>query len=233
MPTMRSVQVSRPGGSARSTCSAINRDAVGQCLEASRQINRFRAKRAAVGALSLGAQAVGACALAAVAIGALAIRRLAIGRMAVGHAAIRSLQIDELSVKWLRLERQEHDEIVSVPSRHSVEETITRLKAMLLDKGITLFALIDHSGEATKAGMQMPPTKLLIFGNPKAGTPVMLAAPSSAIDLPLKLLVREDAEGMTWISYNDPKYLQERHRLPAELVQSLAVTAVLAEQAAQ
>ena len=81
--------------------------------------------------------------------------------------------------------------------------------------------------------MKMPATKLLIFGNPKGGTPVMLAAPSSAIDLPLKLLVRENADGKTWISYNDPKYFVDRHHIPAELVQSLGLAGVLAEQAAQ
>jgi uncharacterized protein (DUF302 family) len=123
--------------------------------------------------------------------------------------------------------------IVSCPSSHTVDETVAKLQTLLDERKITLFAVVDHSGEAAKIGMHMPPTKLLIFGNPKAGTPVMLAAPPSAIDLPLKLLVREDAGGKTWISYNDPKYLQDRHRLPAELVQNLAVASVLAEQAAQ
>ena len=127
-----------------------------------------------------------------------------------------------------------HDSgIISRLGSHSVEETVARLRALLEQRHITLFAVIDHSGEAAKAGMKMPPTKLLIFGNPKAGTPVMLAAPSSAIDLPLKLLVREDADGKTWISYNDPKYLQDRHQFPAELVQDLGAAAILAEQAAQ
>ena len=98
---------------------------------------------------------------------------------------------------------------------------------------ITVFAVIDHSGEAAKVGMKMRPTKLLIFGNPKGGTPVMLAAPSSALDLPLKLLVWEDAEGKTRISYNDLQYLRERHHVPAELVQNLGVVAVLAEEAAK
>jgi uncharacterized protein (DUF302 family) len=96
-----------------------------------------------------------------------------------------------------------------------------------------LFALIDHSGEAEKAGMKMPPTKLVIFGNPKAGTPLMLAAPSSAIDLPLKILVREDGQGKVWVSYNSPAYLQERHNLPQELLQNIAVVETLAAKAAQ
>ncbi len=92
--------------------------------------------------------------------------------------------------------------IVDKPSNHSVEETVDRLKNLLQSKGVTLFALVDHSGEAEKIGMRMPPTKLLIFGNPKAGTPLMLAVPSIAIDLPLKILVWEDEHKKTWLSYN-------------------------------
>ena len=123
--------------------------------------------------------------------------------------------------------------IIDKPSNHSVEETVAKLKEMLKAKGITLFALIDHSGEAEKAGMKMPPTKLLIFGNPKGGTPLMLAAPSIAIDLPLKLLVWEDSAGKVWISYNSPEYLKERHDLPQDLLQNIAVVGVLAEKAAE
>ena len=104
---------------------------------------------------------------------------------------------------------------------------------MLLVKGVKLFALVDHSGEAEKAGMSMPPTKLLIFGNPKAGTPLMVAAPSIAIDLPLKILVSEDSQGRIWISYNSPSYLQARHSLPRELVQNIAVVEALAKSAAE
>src|ERR1700736_6553463 len=104
--------------------------------------------------------------------------------------------------------------IVTILSQHSVDETVERLKNILQEKGVKLFALIDHSGEAEKAGLQMRPTKLLIFGRPKGGTPLMVAAPSIAIDLPLKLLVAEDAEGKVWISYNSPQYLQSRHDLP-------------------
>lgn len=92
------------------------------------------------------------------------------------------------------------------------------LRALLQAKGVTLFALVDHSGEAAKIGMTTRPTKLLIFGNPKAGTPLMLAAPSSAIDLPLKLLVWEDEQGKVWLSYNSPEYLERRHGLPHGLV---------------
>jgi uncharacterized protein (DUF302 family) len=116
--------------------------------------------------------------------------------------------------------------IVTIPSHHSVDETVARVEAALAAKGVKLFALIDHSGEAEKAGLHMPPTKLLIFGNPKAGTPWMIAAPSIAIDLPLKMLIAEDADGKIWISYNDPAYLQARHHLPAELFQALSAAGV-------
>src|ERR1700740_1162661 len=110
--------------------------------------------------------------------------------------------------------------IIDKPSSHSVEETVEKLKTILQSKGVKLFAVVDHSGEAEKVGMQMRPTKLLIFGSPKAGTPLMLAAPSIAIDLPLKILVREDAEGKTHVSYNSPEYLKQRHGLPKELLHS-------------
>ncbi|MGA2345505.1 MAG: DUF302 domain-containing protein [Candidatus Sulfotelmatobacter sp.] len=123
--------------------------------------------------------------------------------------------------------------MVDVPSNHSVDETVERVKNILQSKGITLFALIDHSGEAEKAGMKMPPTKLLIFGNPKGGTPLMLAAPSVAIDLPLKILVWQDGQGKVWLSYNSSEYLQERHGLPQDLVPNIAVVGTLAEKAAE
>jgi uncharacterized protein (DUF302 family) len=123
--------------------------------------------------------------------------------------------------------------IVDVPSNHSVDETVERVKNILQSKGITLFVLVDHSGEAEKVGMKMPPTKLLIFGNPKGGTPLMLAAPSVAIDLPLKILVWEDGQGKVWLSYNSPEYLQERHALPQDLLQNIAVVGTLAAKAAE
>jgi uncharacterized protein (DUF302 family) len=123
--------------------------------------------------------------------------------------------------------------IVDRPSNHSVEQTVDNLKNILQAKGVTLFGLIDHSGEAEKVGMKMPPTKLLIFGNPKGGTPLMLAAPRSAIDLPLKILVWEDTQGKVWVSYNSPTYLQERHGFPAELLQNIAVVETLAAKAAE
>jgi uncharacterized protein (DUF302 family)/uncharacterized membrane protein YidH (DUF202 family) len=123
--------------------------------------------------------------------------------------------------------------IIDTPSNHSVDETVEKLKGILQAKGVTLFALVDHSGEAEKAGMKMRPTKLVIFGSPKAGTPVMLAAPSSAIDLPLKILIWEDAQGKVWASSNSPVYLQERHSLPPELLQNIAVVETLATKAAE
>ncbi len=123
--------------------------------------------------------------------------------------------------------------IIDIPSNHSVDQTVEKLKGILDAKGIRLFALIDHSGEAEKAGMKMPSTKLVIFGSPKAGTPVMLAVPSVAIDLPLKILVWEDASGKVWISYNSPEYLQKRHGIPEELLQNITVVKVLAAKAAE
>jgi uncharacterized protein (DUF302 family) len=104
---------------------------------------------------------------------------------------------------------------------------------MLESKGVTVFAVVDHSGEAAKVGMSLPPTKLLIFGNPKAGTPLMAAAPSAALDLPLKILVWQDAGGKVWVSYNSPQYLQRRHGFPSELTASIAVVEALARNAAE
>lgn len=123
--------------------------------------------------------------------------------------------------------------IVTIPSHHSVDETVERLKSILQSKGITLFAVIDHSGEAAKVGMKMPKTKLVIFGNPKGGTPLMLATPSVAIDLPLKILVGEDAQGKVWVSYNSPQYLKKRHGIPENLLANIAVLETLAAKAAE
>jgi uncharacterized protein (DUF302 family) len=121
--------------------------------------------------------------------------------------------------------------LVSMKSSHSVDETVRRIEDLLTAKEVKLFAIIDHSGEAEKAGLQMPDTKLLIFGHPKAGTPIMIAAPSAAIDLPLKLLVSQDIEGTVWLSYSSPTYLQVRHNIPEELVQVFAVVESLARKA--
>ena len=118
--------------------------------------------------------------------------------------------------------------IVSIPSRHSVDETVARLEQVLHEKGIQLFTIVDHSGEAAKAGFQMPPTRLVIFGSPKAGTPLMLATPSIAIDLPLKILIAEDKNGSVQISWNAPAYLASRHQLPQKLIANIAVIEKLA-----
>ena len=123
--------------------------------------------------------------------------------------------------------------IVDLPSNHSVDQTVEKLKGILNEKGVTLFALVDHSGEAEKVGMKMPPTKLLIFGSPKAGTPLMLAVPSIAIDLPLKVLVWEDSSGNVWVSYNSPAYLQKRHNVPDEFMQNIALVETLAAKAGE
>src|SRR5215813_8920796 len=121
--------------------------------------------------------------------------------------------------------------IIDIASNHSVDETVEKLKGILQAKGVTLFAIVDHSGEAEKVGMKMRPTKLLILGSPKVGTPLMLATPSIAIDLPLKILVWEDAQGKVWVSYNTPEYLKERHGLPQDLLQNIAVVEALATKA--
>jgi uncharacterized protein (DUF302 family) len=117
--------------------------------------------------------------------------------------------------------------IVDRPSQQTVDETVARIEAILRAKGITLFAIIDHSGEAAKVGLKMPPTKLLIFGKPEAGTPLMLAAPRIAIDLPLKILIWEDAEGQVWVSANSAAYLRERYGLPLEYLSTLAAVEAL------
>lgn len=122
--------------------------------------------------------------------------------------------------------------LTHLPSQHSVDDTVQRLQTLLSEKNIKLFAVIDHSGEAEKAGMQMNPTKLLIFGNPKGGTPLMQAVPTLAIDLPLKALVWQDAAGKVWLTYNDPAYLRRRHGFPEQLVGNLsAVNGLLAKAA--
>jgi uncharacterized protein (DUF302 family) len=123
--------------------------------------------------------------------------------------------------------------IVDISSNHSVDKTVDKLKGILQSKGITLFVVIDHSGEAAKVGIKMPPTKLIIFGNPKGGTPPMLAAPSIALDLPLKILVWEDSQGKVWLSYNSPEYLKERHGLPQDLLQNISAAKTLAAAAAE
>jgi uncharacterized protein (DUF302 family) len=123
--------------------------------------------------------------------------------------------------------------LVRIPSRYSVPETLERLETLLQSKGLKIFARIDHSGEAAKVGLEMLPTQVLHFGSPKGGTPVMLAAPSVAIDLPLKALVAEDDQGKVWVTYNSPEYLQRRHGIPADLVKNLAGAGALLEKAVE
>lgn len=123
--------------------------------------------------------------------------------------------------------------LIQVVSRYSVEDTALRLEAAFGEKGIKVFGVIDHSGEAEKAGLKMPPTKVIIFGSPKGGTPLMVAVPSLAIDLPMKALVAEDAQGKVWLTYNSPEYLQDRHGVPADLIKNLAGAGPLMERAVE
>jgi uncharacterized protein (DUF302 family) len=123
--------------------------------------------------------------------------------------------------------------IATIASRHSVDETVEKLKGILQARGVMIFAVVDHSGEAAKVGLTMPPTKLVIFGSPKAGTPLMLASPSVAIDLPLKILVAQDARGEVLLSYNGLEYLTDRHGLSHDLLPNIAVVGALAEKAAE
>lgn len=123
--------------------------------------------------------------------------------------------------------------LIRVDSHHGMDETVRRLQESFAQKGLQIFAVIDHSGEAEKVGLKMLPTKVLIFGSPKAGTPLMVAAPSLAIDLPLKALVAEDPEGKVTVTYNDPEYLRTRHGFPAELTKNLAGAGALITKAVE
>jgi uncharacterized protein (DUF302 family) len=113
--------------------------------------------------------------------------------------------------------------MVHLSSPYPVSETLKRLDSVLQSRGLTVFARIDHSGEAEKVGMKMHPTELIIFGSPKGGTPVMVASPTLAIDLPLKALVWQDAGGKVWLSYNSAEYLKQRHNIPDDLLKNIAV----------
>jgi uncharacterized protein (DUF302 family) len=123
--------------------------------------------------------------------------------------------------------------LVRIASRYSVEETVQRLQSTFAAKGLQMFALIDHSGEAAKVGLKMLPTNVLIFGSPKGGTPLMVASPSLAIDLPMKALVAEDESGKVWLTYNSPDYLKERHNVPEDLIKNLAGAGPLMEKAVE
>lgn len=183
---------------------------------------------ALVGA-GVGAFAIGAAAVGAMAIGAMAIGRLAIRRVAIDRAVLRSVRIGDLTVARLHTHEVEPDQsrshsgIIQLASPFGVDETVARITRTLDAKGVRLFAQIDHSGEAARAGLTMRPTQVLIFGNPVAGTPIMLAAPTAAIDLPLKLLVAEDDSARTWITYHSLAYLKERHGVPDALLSKIDV----------
>jgi uncharacterized protein (DUF302 family) len=123
--------------------------------------------------------------------------------------------------------------LLHVASPHSVPETLNRLESVLQSHGLTVFARVNHSGEAQKVGLTMRPTQLLIFGSPKAGTPLMVARPGIGIDLPLKALAWEDADGKVWLSYNSPQYLKERHQLPEDLLKNIAGIGPLIHQAVE
>ncbi len=125
----------------------------------------------------------------------------------------------------------ENHGIINQISPSSVTETLDRLVAILQAKGITIFARLDQQAEAEKVGLKLRPTQLLLFGNPKAGTPVMAAVPLIAIDLPLKVLVWQDEAGQVWLSYNAPHYLQQRFSLSDELTQKISGIGTLIEQA--
>lgn len=129
-------------------------------------------------------------------------------------------------------ERLHPEGIVTKPSPHSFDETVSRLTRIIQDKRLTLFTIVDHSGEARRAGLDMPDTKLVIFGSPAAGTPVMTSAPLAALDLPLRILVWADTADAVSVSYNTPGYLANRYRLSDELrarlepIESLAAATV-------
>ena len=123
--------------------------------------------------------------------------------------------------------------MVHLSSPHTVPHTVERLESLLQKQGLKVFGRIDHSGEAEKAGLKMRPTQLIIFGSPKAGTPLMIAAPTLAIDLPLKALIWEDNSGKVWLSYNSAEYLKQRHNLPDDLVRNMAAVATLLQKAVE
>jgi len=126
---------------------------------------------------------------------------------------------------------QPENGIIHLSSAYSVRETITRLEALVLARGMSIQARIDHSDDAAKVGLKMQPAELLIFGNPKAGTPLMIAAPTVALDLPLKALVWEDAGGKVRLSFNSPEYLRQRHNVPGDLIQNITGARKIFEEA--
>ena len=126
---------------------------------------------------------------------------------------------------------QDSTGVASIQSPHSVSETLSRLEAFIESKGLTLFAHIDHAAGARQVGLQMQEAHVLIFGNPKGGTPLMVARPLAALDLPLKVLIWEDADKVAWVSYNTPEFLAQRHGIPSDLVKNIAVVEPLVKAA--
>jgi uncharacterized protein (DUF302 family) len=181
---------------------------------------------------------MGSVAIGAFAIGALAIGRLAIRSAVLRDARIRSLEIDHLVVGSLHAPANEASGstesvgVLDTPSAHGFDETVERLTAILRDRKVAIFAVIDHAAEAKRVGMELRPTKLLVFGKPEAGTPLMRARPRAAIDLPLKALVWQDDSGRVWISTNDAAHLGARHALSDEDAKALAVAEAVAKEAA-
>jgi uncharacterized protein (DUF302 family) len=122
--------------------------------------------------------------------------------------------------------------LIQLESKHSFDKTLARLETSVQSKGLTIFARIHFSDDAGKAGLKMNPTSMVIFGNPKAGTPLMIASPSLAIDFPLKILISQDDAGRVWVSYNSVDYLKERHHLPEDLLKNISGIAPISEAVA-
>ena len=156
---------------------------------------------------------------------AMAVYLLSVRASTSSHTEIRK----EITMASATNTSATNNGIVSLASNHSIDETVSKLTGILQSKGITLFALVDHSGEAARVGLSMRPTKLLIFGSPAAGTPLMVASPLLALDLPLKALVWQDDTGQVLVSYNTTAYLAMRHHLPDALLPNIAgIDALLA-----
>lgn len=122
---------------------------------------------------------------------------------------------------------------IRLRSEYSFEETFERLKSGVLSRGLIVFATINFSDDAEKVGLNMPPTRQLVFGNPKAGTPLMITSPSSAIDFPLRVVVAQDQDGKVWLTYNSPQYLKERHDIPEELLPNIVGISEIVKSAAE
>ena len=155
--------------------------------------------------------------------------------MKLVHELLNSLLYTSLTIAtvWTTTALAGGDTVVTKPSKYSVPDTIDRIERAVRDKGMQIFARIDHGGEAKKVGLAMRPTELLIFGNPKGGTALMLAKPTAAIDLPMKALAWQDEEGKVWLTYNSPELLRERHGVPVELTSKLDPVGKLLEAAVE